>query len=761
MERMRARIDKTKSTPQSSPPQIVKTQNDSAGPCTPCTTSTSPASSKKRKIEQTSCEEAKDSAYDKGKSAAADVESAGLKDTEGSDASRGASRACVCDDSFKGKKPQESEAHHHSSAKNSSLNQAASQNASPKRKKKRSQKEPTAVEQRMLRDIETMEKLLQETGTKMTRRLEPLPLVTAIPSMPREGLIRDTLGPPRLPPLWSSDAKNISAVTALCPPTSSRGVGIKLSRGKIARGVLLSSLKAALACDLHDGKQPTVKFAIPLPSLVPRTAKQRGKEGVTLHLNEQRGESGVKANNQVPAEANCEASSSNDKPVSESAGPALDTAGEVPSVGWLKRHPGCMGLYAAWKYDTPLHLFLEGCAIEDATASCKKGADALALLRCNLPNGCGAVSVGWARCAAVELSRDDEGRRSAYFTLEMEPRQKPWWLETTTATSAPLQQLCTSDLAFASRRSRDFLRATACDQCHRVIHRTHWTHWHCEACNLEIPAIVPTVEKDVDFGRTPMPTEGPRMDNGRALFVLPVTRELRCWSDGLKSAHYLIPRGGGGSGESAQQVKMTHLLSHGYWKRQCDATIERILAPSMPYRRLPSDSNELPSTFSLAMALNDGGDAPPPYLAAPIIDPLEDLDVSESLLGLAEDVERRIGRLPDMHSFSMLTVVVGQVNKSLPLLKSDRESSVETAAQHRQVTYLHLGAPHLLSVSKREANAKGKKTLLNAMVAHGDVLTLKYDVYKTDDHAIGTEEGDASLSIAVQGSGLCIGIFAI
>ncbi|CAO1629525.1 unnamed protein product [Parajaminaea phylloscopi] len=533
--------------------------------------------------------------------------------------------------------------------------------------------------------------------------------------------------PPRAPPsLWARDVAGIAEVTTLCPvPKSAKSVCVRLSRGGIARGVLLGDASSS-----HGRNRLSLcgQLTIEIPG-------PRGKESTSAMPPTQEATVEVKSEDSSKGFLNTS--------IRDTAAMSTNSVDSPILLGALAHDPMTVGLCRAYVDSTPIHLFLHS--------------DALQLLPCRLPNEVGAVAVGWATVTGVQPCSTKPN--TLLLTLQMDEGPSLHWWRPSSAVAEPGWQQTTrrakwstlgtvvihpSDVTAESRSDKSLLRATVCDVCRCAVRRTQWSRWECRECGADMQAtFVPNIREDINFGKMPIKFEGPRMDNGRALCLSPVARSLKVWEDGIKSAHYNVPKtcmtrplrdasNGQTDSEGWQSLRplsFIHILASGKWTTYCDDLLQSLLLRSMPYRRQDSEL-----MFSMALhtdtSQQQAGASPLPGQPF-LLDLHKHVDAAEILIDSVEAVEAYIARYSSFQTTSIAAAYVGQCKRQVELLGAHSSNGTDVK---RQLLYLHLGSPALLCVTQRssipELSARGNdkrphsRTILNAVVSHGDVVAI-------------------------------------
>lgn len=534
-----------------------------------------------------------------------------------------------------------------------------------------------------------------------------------------------------IPPLWSRSANEFSQVTQLCPlaPPPSQAYALKVSRGGVARGILVTGISAShrRECITDDGR---MVFEIPL------SIAKKSEISTTVNHN-------TNQTNVIQTSAN--------------------------DSTRLARIERTASLYRAWRDQSPVYLFCgrtPGVLIETS---------GIAVLPCRLPDEVNAVAIGWMHILQGRMSED--GSR-ALFTMQTQhqPPEGHWWMPaaspdkggwsrtTTRATWETLgtAPLAPSHVAAESRRVRDLLRATVCDVCECVVHRLCWSSWNCTECGARMAAtFMPSVSRDIDFGKMPIETQGPRLDNGRALFIAPLHRKIEVWMDEVKTARYFFAQRGTSEAGMVDDTSMVtsafvHVLSSGSWTEKCDRLLVALLEEDRPYRRAVHTPWFTAALHLSALPRLD------PFLPSGIVNPHDDIDTSETLLEASEAVEGLVSRFNAFSVCSIVTACVGQSKRSLELKAGDDSGRKHCTSS--QTIYLHLGSNALLSVTQQrvapaaeQQKVTGKKTvnrrphtLLNALVSHGDVVAVPA--------SISADGNEPRFSLSIDSKQLCVGL---
>ncbi|PWN30027.1 hypothetical protein BDZ90DRAFT_3026 [Jaminaea rosea] len=479
-----------------------------------------------------------------------------------------------------------------------------------------------------------------------------------------------------------------------------------------------------------------------------------------------------------------------------------------------------LALHRAWQYRASLYLFLARSSTEGSDTAEKGG---LSLLPCQLPNEVGAVAVGWARVVDAQVINADgsEGIRGSSrsrrgegvkvrWRLTVELDDESWWLPCVlnnecsdtspsrggsgwTSTRA-VQHLLHPNTASSSvenlfpSKPTSILQSIPCPTCHRATPRLRWSCHHCQACDTLIPARTPSLPAgDVDFGSSPLPTIGPRMDNGRAAWDSEAVRRKlsTLLGDGgkeaVKCAEYSWLSSPTPVDGAASAPSLVHLLSSGAWTKTSKGALSWLLSSAMPYERTNGGN-----TFQLGLLLADSDSCKKQAAccnakeAGPLLHPLDmpDLTLAQRLLDLVDSIEQRSSaslcalgtREPRVAHRALLTVAGC------------------TGAKHRlelpgaEATYLHLGGPATLAATTATPDVarKATKTILNAMVANGDMLCVPATKAKKRKEKKGkkaqksSEEAAAessaapapappapAVTITIEAKSLCIGLLLL
>lgn len=283
----------------------------------------------------------------------------------------------------------------------------------------------------------------------------------------------------------------------------------------------------------------------------------------------------------------------------------------VPKASKEARDASIEGLVEAYRLETPVYLYLAGkckcTGAADAATSCSGGEScgALRLLPCKLPNRVEALGVGWTTIVDLEVLVLPQPTIRFYLRIDSSLEKEPWWWlpvpPTLRGWKLPRNPPSNTHQP-AAHRPDGLLSALACTSCHATVLRQHWQGWTCAHCSLSVPATALSSDYDVDWGKMPILTEGPRMDNGRVLCIPPISRtDIKTWDDGIKVVDYLLPAAksqsagmilrDAGTGEAVEQrvvqssgsdVRLHHFLSCGDWRRTCDKLLQDLLDPTMP-----------------------------------------------------------------------------------------------------------------------------------------------------------------------------------
>lgn len=656
-----------------------------------------------------------------------------------------------------------------------------------------------ANERAMMQDIETLETMLQLGSYRSNSSIQatdPQP-VTLTSSASHHPTHEWHDGPARSPPpLWAHSAGDLSQVTTLCPfPSKSKSkaklspVMVKSSRSGIARGLLLTTrpMVGQEVARKIDGTGGRWEF-----ELVVRGRKGSAVKKEVRHVTKE-GEAtgdknGMPSSSQVRMEDEIFFSSSHASP------------SPPPTLGHLlSQDPSSLALYRAWQHCTSLYLFLSRPCVCRSGSECgcsEQGG--LSLLPCQLPENVGAVAVGWVRVVGAQFVMDEDagggasGTMKVRWYMQMTVDEATWWLPSGggkaaasaawTSTRPPSQPASTSRTMptstshnpFHHPTTRSLLLSLPCPNCHLTLPRHHWSHYLCPNCSTRFDAYVPSLAAgDVDFGTAVVPTEGPRMDNGRAVWDKGrVRRELRVVQDGerggvWKGVEYswsarpgatavASVRGPSTSTSSsatatvAHSLSLIHLLSSNPWTRRCKTHLSWLLAPSMPYERRTNQSN----AFELEVALCSRSKRSkrkahePPLLE---LTGLEDIGVAHRLVELVEEVEQRVGVAAAAASSPGNGSRVAS-RAHLTVLGCDNVKHRLDLPQTGGVTYLHLGAPATLSVTTLDGVAGSGhkvKTMLNAMVVSGDVIWVPRG------------EKEEGVTVAIEAKALCVGMMLV
>lgn len=313
-------------------------------------------------------------------------------------------------------------------------------------------------------------------------------------------------------------------------------------------------------------------------------------------------------------EAHIEAKKALEVPISDTA--TLDQvvdplqASSVTKFTKEARDASTEGLVEAYRLETPVYLYVAGkckCTYAaEKTMSCVgESCGALQLLPCKLPDRVEAVGVGWTNIVNLEILVRPQATIRFYLRIDPSLEKEPWWwLPVATdkrgwkisRKPSPITHLSTP------HRPDGLLSALVCTSCHATVLRQHWRGWTCSHCSTSVAATALSSDHDVDWGKMPILTEGPRMDNGRVLCIPPVSRtDIKTWEDGIKVVDYTLPAArslsagtmlrDASTGETVEQhivkgtasdVRLHHFLSCGDWRRTCDKLLQDLLEPNMP-----------------------------------------------------------------------------------------------------------------------------------------------------------------------------------
>jgi hypothetical protein len=268
------------------------------------------------------------------------------------------------------------------------------------------------------------------------------------------------------------------------------------------------------------------------------------------------------------------------------------------------------GLVEAYRLETSVYLYVAGkckCthAAEKAMSCVGESCGALQLLPCKLPDRVEAVGVGWTNIVDLEILVRPQPTIRFYLRIDSSLEKEPWWWLPVAPDKRgwkvsrrppPIIHQPTP------HRPDGLLSALVCSSCHATVLRQYWRGWICAHCSTSVSATALSSDHDVDWGKMPILTEGPRMDNGRVLCIPPVSRtDIKIWEDGIKVVDYTLPAArslsagmvlrDAGTGEaveqrvakqSTQDVRLHHFLSCGDWRRTSDKLLQELLDPGIP-----------------------------------------------------------------------------------------------------------------------------------------------------------------------------------
>lgn len=577
------------------------------------------------------------------------------------------------------------------------------------------------------------------------------------------------------PPLWATSTEELIAAAQLCPAphANPRIVSIKLSRSLVARGVLLQKSEGSISCQgqltismptrlraqaatARDEKAPAssssssapvqVSEPPPLPPFRRSFMSQMMRRSSTpLALD------GAHVKTEEP-EATPQQPQPCKKDEFDSGSPSAESLPSKVTPENRKSSQAAdlavLGLLSAFERGDKICVFLAGrCHCRDSTRPCfGVGCGSLGLLPSSLPEQVGAVEVG----SATVTKYDPASRPGlALFKIQFDEAETAWWHPIKNSATPWMIPTRLSDVDAPSLYPQSILQGMPCSHCRAAVIRRHWAGWTCQQCGTMISASRINLSREVERGKLPIITDGPKMDNGRAIFSSAISRELRVWNDGIKVAKYMLPpdptttalrdASTGLAGPSNQPAiipgaRLYHLLFNRKRKELADEYLEFLTETNVPYERTTQNldrPDNLPVFFSLCLSLKPV-QAARPHVASPALRNQEqDSKAIDDLLDVAEDVEELISRLADeekLEQFDTLTGIVGQYKRVLNLShRSDGH------AVNRPLAYLHLGSPATLIIQQQEQRSalsdgkavnRGPAVVLNAMVSHGDDLLL-------------------------------------
>ncbi|PWN23190.1 hypothetical protein BCV69DRAFT_111654 [Microstroma glucosiphilum] len=677
------------------------------------------------------------------------------------------------------------------------------------------------------------------------------------------------------PSVWSTSLQDLRTADELCPDTDTKKgrVGVKLSRGRIARAVLFADSAAVQNQRLDrqgaayfDVVVPMSKKRSPIESKQQNKAASNGslsaadRSGQSLGSEEPimappprrsfmerrmaRGwayqqmqqdvvmspstpqpepqpdpkakamstidsipqESAPRSSGTVPTESSdkqtgyADAMGGHQVPTKAVAVPVQSDgeaqASPATTIAKEARDASTEGLLEAYRLETPVYLYLAGkcqCsgAADAALACIGESCGALRLLPCKVPDCVEAVGVGWTTIVDLEMLVRPQPTIRFYLRTDTSLEKEPWWWLPVSPDSRgwKLSRKAPPTTHQPSpHKPSGLLSALICSSCHATVLRQHWRGWTCSHCGLSVAARALSSDIDVDWGKMPILTEGPRMDNGRVLCIPPISRtDIKVWDDGIKVVDYNLPAvrslsagmslRNASTGEAVEQraangstsdVKLHHFLSCGDWRRTCDKLLQRLLDPDMPYERILGPNGRLSHYFSTTFFLTAHSTSHHvPFLPSPILNVQEHSTAADTLLDAVDEVESLLSRMnielrddgdskgdgtgravtglegaSPLMPFSTLTATVADVKDKLELLTlvapPPNAGGEEPGTGNRQIAYLHLGSPAamLISTTRRDplasasagASGRNRRTfqlLFSCMVAHGDVVLIR------------------------------------